>query len=409
MPPRAANRGKPAAGVGAAPALGGIRGALPEALEPQLCRLAEAPPDGAGWLSEIKFDGYRLIASVAHGKVRLLTRNGHDWAERMPALAKAVARLPVQAAMLDGELVALRDDGATSFPRLQAALRAGRDDALFFYAFDLLHLDGWDYRGCVLLERKRVLAGLIADADMLRYSDHHVGDSHEIWRNACRMHLEGIVCKLADAPYVPGRGRGWVKVKCGGREEFVVLGWTPPGGSRVGLGALHVGYYDPEGRLHYAGGVGSGFDEQELRSIRKRLDGIAAPPPDNLLMSGDPLDRSIAWVRPQIVVEVRFTDWSGAGRVRHPVYLGIREDKPASTVVRDVADPAAERQVFGGSSVATRKGRHGAIPPAVGRITSSVNPPPQPPPPVGAPTKPVAATVGRAARIVVARPPRRRH
>ena len=173
-------------------------------------------------------------------------------------------------------------------------------------------------------------------------------------KNACRMHLEGIVCKQADAPYRSGRGGAWVKVKCSGREEFVVLGWTPPGGSRVGLGALHVGYYDPDGRMHYAGGVGTGFDDKKLRALRKRLDGMQAAPPPDLLVSGDPIDTAVTWVRPEIIIEVQFTGWSGAGRVRHPVYLGIREDKPAQAVVRDMADPAAEREHSSHAAAAAR-------------------------------------------------------
>ena len=159
-----------------------------------------------------------------------------------------------------------------------------------------------------------------------------------------------------------------MKVKCSGREAFVILGWTPPGGSRVGLGALHVGYYDLEGRLQYAGGVGSGFNDKELSAIRRRLDSMTALPPENLLVSGDPVDSSVTWVRPEIVVEVQFTDWSGAGRVRHSVYLGTREDKSASQVVRDLADPRSPRVMFKprrspGPSVTTRKGWHGAVPP----------------------------------------------
>jgi bifunctional non-homologous end joining protein LigD len=314
--------------------------------EPQLCSIAEEPPEGEDWLSEIKLDGYRLIVSVDHGTVRLLTRNGHDWADRLPSVAKVMGALNVETALLDGELVALRPDGVSSFPDLQAALKAGRDDRLIFYAFDLLHLNGWDLRPCALIERKRVLSGLADWSGMLRYSDHLRGQTHEMRRVACQMHLEGIICKQADAPYRGGRGRSWVKLKCAGREELVVLGWTPPGGSRIGIGALHVGYYDPEGRLHYAGGVGTGFSEQELSTLRQRLEGMKADPPEGMLVSGDPIDGSVTWVRPELVIEVQFTGWSGAGRVRHPVYLGMREDKSAAEVVRPVADPEAERVVF---------------------------------------------------------------
>ena len=156
-----------------------------------------------------------------------------------------MAGLNVETALVDGELVALDKDGISSFPRSQAALSAGKDASLYFHLFDLLHLDGWDLRDCALLDRKRVLQGLDDWRGMLRYSDHHTGDPAAMRREACRMKLEGIVCKQADAPYRAGRGHGWLKVKCQGREEFVVLGWTPPRGSRTGLGALHLGYYDP--------------------------------------------------------------------------------------------------------------------------------------------------------------------
>ena len=350
------------------PAIGAIRGKLPETQAPQLCSLVAEPPEGNEWVSEIKFDGYRLLATVEDGKVRLLTRNGHDWAERLPAVRQTIGRVPVQAVMLDGELVALRDDGVSSFPGLQTALKAGCDDKLFFYVFDLLHLDGWDLRGCTLLERKRVLARLTDWTGILRYSDHHIGEAAAMRRSACEMHLEGIVCKQGSALYRAGRGGSWVKVKCGGRDEFIVLGLTPPGGSRIGFGALHLGYYDPAGNLHYAGGVGSGFDEKELGVIRSRLDLMPSAAPEQLLVSGDPIDRSVTWVRPEIVIEVQFTDWSGSGRLRHPVYLCIREDKVARDVVQPVADPEAERLPFKpgrdtGRSVSTRKGWHGAIPP----------------------------------------------
>ncbi len=326
------------------PAPGAKRGRLPRTQEPQLAAVAEEPPEGAEWVSEIKFDGYRLLVFVEDGKARVLTRNGHDWTDRLPAVARAAAALRVTSALLDGELVALRPDGLSSFPDLQAALSAGRDERLHFYVFDLLHLDGWDLRGCRLLDRKQVLAGLDGWEGMLRYSDHHAGDAGPMRREACRIGLEGIICKRADAPYRAGRGHGWLKVKCQDREEFVVLGWTPPRGSRTGLGALHLGYYDPSGGLHYAGGVGTGFSDDELERLRAKLDARPAAPPTDLLVAGDPIERSISWVRPDLVAEVQFISWSGAGRVRHAVYLGLREDKEAREVVRDPPDPEAERK-----------------------------------------------------------------
>jgi len=325
------------------PAPGAKRGKLPQSQTPQLATLAEKPPDGPDWLSEIKLDGYRLLIFVDHGKVRVITRNGLDWTDRLPALARSVAQLPVEAALLDGELVSLLDNGVSSFPDLQATLSAGQDSRLYFYVFDLLHLDGWDLRPCSLVDRKLVLQSLTAWTGMLRYSDHQKGESAAMQKEACRLGLEGIICKQADAPYQSGRGHGWLKVKCTYREEFVVLGWTPPHGSRAGLGALHVGYYDNEGRLHYAGGVGTGYSAAELERLRGLLDKRSADRPAEMLAAGDPIDPTIHWVRPELVAEVEFGGWSGAGRIRHAAYLGQREDKAAREVVREPADPEAER------------------------------------------------------------------
>jgi bifunctional non-homologous end joining protein LigD len=350
------------------PAPGAKRGKLPDRQSPQLCAIADDPPNGEDWISEIKFDGYRLLAWFDHGTVRLATRNGHDWTDRLPAVAHAVAQLDVETALLDGEMVALGADGISSFPALQAALSAGKDAILFYYVFDLLHLDGWDLRPCRLVDRKAALQKIADWRGMLRYSDHHAGDTTAMRREACRMKLEGIICKKADAPYQDGRGHGWLKVKCQGREEFIVLGWTPPRGSRTGLGALHLGYYDRDHRLHYAGGVGTGFSDDELATLRRKLDELAASPPHDLLVAGDPLDKSIHWVRPKLVAETQYVSWSGAGRIRHSAYLGLREDKSADEVVRDVADPKAERQAVNpkaptGETAGAPRGPKFAVPP----------------------------------------------
>lgn len=350
------------------PADRAVRAKLPQRQEPQLAVQAEEPPDGPGWVSEIKFDGYRLLCWADHGKVRVLTRNGLDWSDRLPAVVRAVAELKVDTAIIDGELVVLDKSGASSFPELQAALSAGKDDALHLYLFDLLYLNGWDLRPCRLLDRKRVLATLSNWEGSLRFSDHHLGDAVAMHREACRLGLEGIVCKQADAPYRAGRGHGWVKVKCLGREELIVLGWTAPGGTRTGLGSLHLGYYDQQGKLHYAGGVGSGFSERELTRLSKRLAALAADPPSSLSVAGEPLPKTIHWVRPELVAEVQFTGWSGSGRVRHAVYLGERVDKSASDVVRELADPKVERtmarpRAASSNSISSKRGPVVTVPP----------------------------------------------
>ena len=326
-----------------APAPGAKRASLPQSQAPQLASPAEDAPDAGDWISEIKLDGYRLLAFKHGDEVRLLTRNGLDWTHRLTDVAAMIARTSPKAALLDGELVALRADGVSSFPDLQAALSAGRDAGLVFYAFDLLHLDGWDLRPCRLDARKAVLAGLDIWSGRLRYSDHVSGNSGPVRKQACAMGLEGVIAKKVDAPYRVGRNRDWLKLKCQGREEFVVVGWTPPAGSRTGIGALHLGFYDDAGSLHYVGAVGSGFDDKELAALRKRLDKLAAPVPGDMLLSAEKPDRKITWVKPDLVAEVTFAGWSGAGRVRHAVYLGLREDKAASEVVRDVPDADVKR------------------------------------------------------------------
>jgi len=350
-----------------APAEGAVRRKLQQQQPPQLASVFEDPPEGDDWISEIKFDGYRLLCWLDHGSVRLLTRKGLDWTDRLPAVANAVTALHADTALVDGELVALdKKSGASSFPALQAALSAGKDSTLDLFLFDLLHLDGWDLRQCKLLERKRVLQGLSDWRAMLHYSDHQIGNAGAMLREVSKLHLEGIICKRADAPYRAGRGRDWLKIKCRGREEFIVLGWTPPGGSRTGLGSLHLGYYDQRARLHYAGGVGSGYSDDELARLSERLGELGADAPKSLYLAGEPLPKTINWVRPELVAEVQFASWSGSGRVRQAVYLGLREDKDAKEVVRDPADPEVERKAVQpqpGDATARKRGPVIAVPP----------------------------------------------
>jgi bifunctional non-homologous end joining protein LigD len=317
---------------------GARKAPLPDKLEAQLAKLAEAPPDGPEWLHEIKYDGYRLLARIARGQVRLLTRNGLDWTAKFPVLAERMAALPVTTAVIDGEVVDLDADGTTSFAGLQDKIASGRTEALFFYAFDLLHLDGWDLTPAALEDRKATLARIIpADsAGMLRYSDHQAGNGPGFFAQACRFELEGVVSKRRDKPYRPGRNDNWLKVKCANREEFVVIGFTDPAGQRHGIGALLLGYYDRAGVLHYAGRVGTGFADDQLKRLRERLDRIElAKCPVAALPKGVPL-KGVHWTAPKLVAEVRFGNWTADAILRHASFEGLREDKSATEVVREV-------------------------------------------------------------------------
>jgi bifunctional non-homologous end joining protein LigD len=318
---------------------------LPAFIPPQLTALVRMPPEGEGWLHEIKFDGYRMHARIEHGAVRLLTRTGLNWTDKYPPIAAALAELPVDAAYLDGELCGVRPDGTTSFSMIQAASDTGNAAALVLFLFDILHLDGDDLAPLPLVERKARLAALLAGVGApLQYSDHHAGRGAEFHAQACKLRLEGIVSKRADAAYAPGNRGIWVKTKCLNREEFVVVGWTDPEGSRPHLGALLLAYYTPDGKLVYAGRAGTGMTTAELARVRKKLEPLAASrmpldvPPPRTSRFGSPLVLSrVHWLRPELVAEVTFLTWTDDGLLRQVVYQGLREDKPAREVMRPLA------------------------------------------------------------------------
>jgi bifunctional non-homologous end joining protein LigD len=317
---------------------------LPQWIRPQLTQLVDAAPDGDQWLHAIKYDGYRMHARLDRGTVKLLTRTGLDWTHKYPAIAKAVAELDARQAYLDGELRGIGPDGITSFNIVQLASDSGNAAALVFFLFDLLYLDGDDLRPRPLIERKERLSTLLANAaPYLHYSDHVAGQGPAFYEKACAMQVEGIVSKRIDAPYAPGNRGLWRKVKCLNRAEFVVVGWTEPEGRRPHLGALLFAYYDPDGRLVYAGRVGAGIGNAELERLWRRLQPLATDtmpldvPPPRTSRFGSPLVLSrVHWVRPELVAEVKFLTWTGDNLLRQVVYEGLREDKPEAEVRREV-------------------------------------------------------------------------
>ena len=315
---------------------GARRGPMPGNLKPQLATSVEKAPEGGEWLHEIKYDGYRLFARIERGTVRLITRSGLDWTAKFPELAQAFARLPGETALIDGEIVCLASDGTTSFSGLQDAISSGKTGALNFFAFDLLYNDGWDLTGAALEDRKAALSEIIPphSEGILRYSDHQAGQGPAVLRQASSLDLEGIVSKRRDAPYRPGRGSTWLKIKCRNRDEFVVVGFTDPEGRREGFGALLAGYYDPSGTLRYAGRVGTGFSAARLADLRQRLDtlGASAPP---VVLPKDAPRKGVHWVRPALVAEVEFAGWTADSILRHASFQGLREDKDPREVVYD--------------------------------------------------------------------------
>jgi len=318
---------------------------LPEWVAPQLTQLVDSAPDGNGWLHEIKYDGYRMMARLDRGAVKLLTRTGLDWTHKYPAIARAVAALGARQAYLDGELCGVGPDGVTMFNIVQLASERGNAAALVFFLFDLLYLDGEDLRSRPLIERKQRLRTLLANAaPCLHYSDHVVGQGPAFYDKAGAMHVEGIVSKRTDAPYTPGNRGLWRKVKCLNRAEFVVVGWSEPEGRRPYLGSLLLGYYDPDGRLIYAGRVGSGIGNAELERLWRRLQPLATdrmpldtPPPRGSRFGSLLVLSRVHWVRPELVAEVKFLTWTEDNLLRQVVYEGLRGDKPAAEVRREMS------------------------------------------------------------------------
>ncbi|MGI5864242.1 MAG: DNA ligase D [Myxococcales bacterium] len=320
------------------------RSPLPEEFAAELATLVKSPPPGDRWLHEIKFDGYRIGCRIDRGEVRLLSRRGNDWTDRFPFVVAKAKRLPVRQALLDGEVAVLMPDGRTSFQALQNLLSGLESGQLVYFVFDLLHLDGENVARLPLDARKRrlekLLSGLPADG-LIRYTVHWTGNGPLVHREACRLGFEGIVSKRRDLPYRPGRHGEWVKAKCTRRQELVIGGFTDPEGKRHGIGALLVGYYDAKGRLQFAGKVGTGFTERSAADLRTRLDALEQKTSPFAAGPTGWLGRNAHWVRPELVAEVEFAEWTRDGKVRHSSYEGLREDKPAREVRREEI-PVAE-------------------------------------------------------------------
>jgi len=316
---------------------------------PQLATLGSEPPSGDRWLHEIKYDGYRIGCIIDQKGVRLISRNGKDWTHVFPSIAEAAKKLKTRDAIIDGEVAMVMEDGRTSFAALQqAAAGTASHTPLVYFVFDLLRLNGERLDQLPLEERKKRLRALVGakQAGRIRYSEHIVGDGEKLFEHATRIGLEGIISKRRDLPYEPGRSDSWRKSKVIQRGVFVIGGVTDPEGSRVGLGALLVGYCD-ESRLIFAGRVGTGFSHAFAVELRERLDKLAQKhcPFDPPIVKGP--ERLAHWVKPVLKCEATYTEWTNDGRLRHPVFVKLRKDVPSSSLSRPPGPVQAARRTAG--------------------------------------------------------------
>ncbi len=315
--------------------------ALPAALVPQLATLVDHIPAGDDWQYEIKFDGYRLLTRIDGTSVRCFTRNGHDWSEKLPALVRSIGALKLAPCWLDGELVALNAHAVPDFQALQNAVDSGQTRALTYFVFDIPFHDGVDLRHEPLSARRTLLRRVVSKgkpATSVRFSEAFAGDPASLLSSAREAGLEGLIGKRLNSTYRSARSPDWVKLKTGHRQEFVTGGYTDPKGSRAGIGSLLLGVHDADGALRYAGSVGSGFDERTLASIRLRLEALSiscSPFTDAPAKAEARKDSEPHWVRPVLLAEVSFAQWTHTGRLRHAVFHGLRNDKPARQIAKD--------------------------------------------------------------------------
>jgi bifunctional non-homologous end joining protein LigD len=321
---------------------GARKGLLPAFLEPSQAQSAERPPSGSKWVHEIKYDGYRIQTRIDGSTVKLLTRKGLDWTARFPRLVVSLRRLELASAWIDGEIVVEDLGGIPNFNLLQADLSEGREDRLRYFVFDLLYCEGFDLTKATLVDRKGLLEKMVADRGRglpLRYSEHLAQDGPVMFEHACRLGLEGILSKRADLPYRPGRGDHWIKTKSILRQEFVIVGYIPSTAETKSVGSLQLGYYR-DGKLLYAGGVGTGYSVQQARSLRDELEKLHVGKPQFGRPLPEGLDKTIRWVAPKLVCEVEFSSFSADDLLRQGSFKGLREDRAPEEVERE---PAATR------------------------------------------------------------------
>jgi bifunctional non-homologous end joining protein LigD len=327
------------------PASGKLTGAhkakLPTQLKPELATLVDSAPEGQ-WSYEIKFDGYRIMARIDHDQVQLFTRNGHDWTHKLPQQAAALAALGLESAWLDGEMVVANEQGVPDFQALQNAFEAGRSGNILYYLFDLPYLNGVDLREVPVEERRAALATVLGshEQSLLRFSEAFDETPDALLNSACQMQMEGLIGKRLGSPYVSRRSSDWIKLKCKHRQEFVIVGYTDPKGSRSAFGALLLGLHDRDsGELRYAGKVGTGFNESTLKSILTQLKPLQVKKPAVVNPPSGFEVKGVHWLKPKLLAEVAFAEMTKDGSVRHAVFHGLRDDKPAKGITEERAKP----------------------------------------------------------------------
>lgn len=325
---------------------GAHKAKIPAQLKPELATLVDSAPAGE-WSYEIKFDGYRIMARIDHDQVQLFTRNGHDWTHKLPKQAEALAALGLESAWLDGEMVVANEQGVPDFQALQNAFDSGSSTDILYYLFDLPYLNGVDLREVAVEERRAALSTVLGahEQPLLRFSEAFDETPDALLNSACQMQMEGLIGKRLGSPYVSRRSGDWIKLKCKHRQEFVIVGYTDPKGARSAFGALLLGLHDRDsGELRYAGKVGTGFNETTLKSILVQLKPLQVKtaavvnPPSGFEAKG------VHWLKPKLLAEVAFAQMTKDGSVRHAVFHGLRDDKPAKDITEERAKPVKKSE-----------------------------------------------------------------